>query len=159
MKSKSFIWLLIPIFILGSSIAIQPTSFNCPKYVPSVCGFVSNLTLFVGSVVVIKSEIESLLFAGTKVKIKLDDGTIRPGTLSYKATRGRKVFTGDIVRLNCLHSGKSVNEGEKVCELEFLRFDPNSPCLKNSPCFGKIPSWSIRVNQNGLPDTNLLNFD
>lgn len=144
--------------VLIFSISFFPTSFNCPPY-PSVCGLTSNSILVLGGLVTITNEIKSKLLPGTDVQIEMDNGEIRKATLSRKVVTGRKVSSGDKVRLNCAKAYTLPQDPHgKVCELEFLGFDPNSACTKNSPCYGKIPGFSISINSEGTPDPELLKF-
>ncbi len=146
-------------FLFLMSIPIAPIGPSCAKGLPSVCGFISNVVLLVGGSVVLKSELESRFLPGTKVLVELDNGEIKPGILTRKARGGRPVKDGDKVRLNCLKFYTSVENSKlKICELEFLGFDPYSACTKGSPCYGKIPSWSIAVDEQGNPDLELLRF-
>ncbi len=158
--SKKYIKIgLIGILLLIFSLPYVPASLNCPQDRPSICSFVTNLILVTGGIQVLKSEIKNKIFSSTSVQVQLDSGEIRQGKLSYKATVGRKISSGDTVRLNCPKFPKSAEpSGKKLCELEFLGFDPNSPCLKGTPCYGKIPSWSIEVDNQGTPDPELLKF-
>lgn len=160
MRSRKIILgLLAVISLLLFSIPISPIGPTCSKEYPSPCGFISNVILVVGGFTVLKSEITSLLLPGTTVQVELDNGEVRQGRLTRKAVSGRPIKAGDKVRLNCLKAYPSVeNSTAKMCELEFPGFDPNSLCLKGSPCYGKIPSWSISVDQNGQPDKALLQF-
>ncbi len=158
--SKKYIKIiLVGILLTIISLPYAPTSLNCAQGRPSICSFVTNIILIAGGMQVLKSEIKNKLFSSTSVQVQLDTGETRQGKLSYKATEGRKVATGDKVRLNCQNASESVEKsGNKLCELEFLGFDPNSPCLRGSPCYGKIPSWSIQVDNQGTPDPELLKF-
>lgn len=156
-KKKWFIIAGVSLTIFLLSISFLPSSFNCPKYVPSGCGLMENVITIVGTSVVVKSEIESFLLPGTDVLVEFDNGEVKHGKLTRKATSGRLVKSGDKVRLKCTNSFPDPQSpSSAICELEFLRFDPNSSCSPNSPCYGKIASWSISVDQNGIPDPQLL---
>lgn len=156
-KKKWFIFASIPMALVLLSISFLPGSFNCPKYVPSGCGLIEKVILVTGVSVILKSEIESFILPGTDVFVEFDNGDIKAGSLSRKATSGRLVKRGDKVRLKCTNSFPDPQHpASAICELEFLRFDPNSSCSPNSPCYGRIPSWSISVDHNGIPDAELL---
>ncbi len=160
MVSKKFvICAVVIVFLLLMSIPIAAIGPSCAKGLPSLCGLISNVVLVVGSSMVLKSELESRILPGTNVLVELDNGEIKPGILTRKATEGRPVKDGDRVRLNCLKSYPVVENSKlKICELEFFGFDPLSPCTKGSPCYGKIPGWSIAVNDQGIPDLRLIHF-
>jgi hypothetical protein len=160
MVSRKFIFCaVVVVFLFLASIPIAPVAPSCAKGAPSPCGFISNIALLAGGSVFLISELESRFFPGTKVLIELDNGEIKPGILTRKATGGRPVKEGDKVRLNCLKSYPSVENSKfKICELEFFGFDPYSACPKGSPCYGKIPNWSIAVDEQGNPDLGLIRF-
>lgn len=158
-SKKLIIATIVIVSLFLVSIPIAPIGPSCTKGTPSLCGLVSNAALLVGGAVVLKSELESRLLPGTRVLVELDSGEIKAGTLTRKATSGRPIKDGDKVRLNCLKSYPSVENSKlRICELEFPGFDPFSACPKGSPCYGKIPSWSIGVDEQGLPDSELLRF-
>jgi len=160
MTSRKFV---IGGIVIGSlllmSIPIAPLGPACPKGAPSLCGLISNVVLVIGGAMVLKSEVGSRLLPGTPVLVELDNGEIKTATLTRKATDGRPIKNGDKVRLNCLKSYPSPeNTKLRICELEFLGFDHFSACTKGSPCYGKIPSWSIDVDEQGNPDSELVHF-
>ncbi|MEJ0063471.1 MAG: hypothetical protein WDO70_09830 [Alphaproteobacteria bacterium] len=88
------------------------------------------------------------------VLVEDDSGQVRKGRLSPTVTSGRLVKSGDTVRLNCVKAPPL--PGRKLCKIEFRGFDPNSACPKGSPCYGKIPDFSVSVDETGVPDKNLL---
>lgn len=124
-----------------------------------MCGLITNTTLLVGTGVVLVTMAKNKLLPGVNVQVRLDNDEVRPGILTLKAVDGRRVAAEDLVVLNCSKATESVEkDGSKMCELEFTGFDPNSACAKGSPCYGKIPSWSIRVDAQGIPDPDLLRY-
>ncbi|MBS1970157.1 MAG: hypothetical protein JSU04_07600 [Bdellovibrionales bacterium] len=148
---------ILALFLL--SFPIAPIGPSCEKGKPSACGFISNVVLVTGSLVFLKSEVESKIIPGLSVQVELDDGTVKPGSLTMKAIGGRPIKSGEKVRLNCTKAYASVEKPDhKMCELEFLGFDPTSACPKGTPCYGKIPSWSISVDPQGIPDAGLLSY-
>ncbi len=145
--------------LLIFSIPISPASFNCPPGVPSGCGLMVNTILLFGGVGYLKSEIENKILPGLEVNVQLDSGEFRKAKLTHKAIVGRKVESGETVLLNCKKAYPSVMKpGAKVCQLEFTGFDPYSPCVKGSDCYGKVPSWGIEVESDGTPDPELMKF-
>lgn len=156
MAFKKIILSLVALLLLSTS--YFPTSWNCPRFVPSPCGLMTNLTLIAGSAVMLKSTVTQLLIPDTEVSVIMDDGTTVRGYLTAKACEGRTVKTGDQVRLNCTKSFTlESDKTTKHCSLDFLRIDPgSSSCAPGSPCYGVIPSWGISVNEKGVPDPELL---
>lgn len=141
------------------SISFFPSTYNCPLWQPSVCGLTTNATLLVGASVVLVTMIKDKMSAGLNVQVRLDNGELRNGVLTSKAVGNRRVDAKDLVLLNCTKATESPEkDGSNICELEFTGFDPHSACVKGTPCYGKIPSWSIRVGADGLPDPELLRF-
>ncbi len=154
---KIKMYLLVGSLLIILSIPIAPLGDACRNNVPSLCGLVSNFVILVGGLIHIKSEIENFILPGTDVFVEFDNGEIKKGILTAKGASGRPVHQGDKLRLNCLKSFQSSTHSKlKTCELEFFGFDQFSSCSKGSPCYGKIPSWSISVDENGVPDSNLI---
>ncbi len=96
------------------------------------------------------------IFPATNVQIELDNGTLKPAKLYYKAIGSRNVNNGDKVRLNCSQNTKFKNG--KLCQLQFYGFDKYNGCPKDSPCYGKIPEMTIEVDEFDLPDETMLKY-
>ena len=108
-----------------------------------------------GAFVGINFLIDQILPA-TNVQIELDNGTLKPAKLYYKAIGGRSVNDGDKVRLNCSQNTKFKNG--KLCQLQFFGFDKYSSYPKDSPFYGKIPKMTIEVDEFDLPDETMLKY-
>jgi len=150
----TFIFAFILVFIVPDG-----SSFNCRSRDIGECVLQTTIisALIVGEIAsYLKGEISNKELPGVLVQVEDDLGGLRHGVLSAKAASGRLVKNGDHVKLNCSHA--TILNSKKLCQLEFFGFDPNSTYPKDNPLYGKTPAWTIEVDENGIPDKQLLEY-